>query len=1070
MKATRSGTEPRGLALYLGASVFALLLAASVADLWGGWEIRSRLSGLSAPLRSAAEGVLGGYEPWTIFDSLRVLGRMAFYFLPVIPFLAQLPLRRSTPLLLGWLLLLTALLALSLRVPVPVPRMPAHRLELLSAMMLFGTLVPALLIARSAALISVGSGAAVWGSMALFALAPWLLSQVRILGPGPVPLDWLWDPTGLVAVSGERTLDDSPMIVLNRCLWLVAAAGVFLLTRLLRRRWPRAPRTVEQIQDPHGVWSAPLLFSLAVAVLELTSLWSTRRSLAGPQGAAQLEGLRPVIVLLCAWPGASGARGGRRWLVAVVGGVVGGLLPLAFADGGDFAWSYLGWRFILDGLTWLMLWAMLSAVARRFDGSAVAVGLACLALNSSDLMLGPFTPWVSVAHFEGFPWSRLAGAGWPVDGEILSLGYGALVTLTVALLCAARGRRTQRQVAMAVGLATLGCGDLCWRRWRNGIPDGIWDPAAEPAWALRSLATHPPQFELPQPKVTQGRLRVDISPSGRRVSVEGQYTLKNTSRGPIARLTTAVDWRVDEPTMRFEGQEQTLPVDPLGAVDVVLQRSMAPGEERSLDFSYAWRRTLMSAGPISIGESVALLSYGASPAPFPVIGADPMEASELGERWRGALLWQLQPGTEVARGALSSVDADPRALALDLEVHTPPGWLAASVGETLPERLGPAERVSRFHLTRAAKDLAVVAGEYQVATGSFQNVAVRALTAASRSPATGNELVRVALQALSFEEDALGQFPAASLTIAEVPDYQMETGLGGEAFPGLVVLAESLLRDFELGGALRTRAESAVAHEIAHQWLPISGAFADEPDRHLEPAAQEVAFDWLRSVHPLEGRELLRMWRERYFSQCKSRTEPTMGEAGSGACSLAVMYSKGGLSMLAFADLLGPDRYAAALQSFLASGRSRSPPYPGVTDFLAALRAAGDTKVIDPLLTELWSRRVTYANEATKAAVNGDSIEVTLTAHRFDGGAGAGRHEVDEVSLLPIGGIDCSGVPVIARWEKFQNNAPRKVILSGVKLRRAGIDPWGYMLDDGGKNLSDVSGSTCPSEAKTAAK
>jgi hypothetical protein len=190
-------------------------------------------------------------------------------------------------------------------------------------------------------------------------------------------------------------------------------------------------------------------------------------------------------------------------------------------------------------------------------------------------------------------------------------------------------------------------------------------------------------------------------------------------------------------------------------------------------------------------------------------------------------------------------------------------------------------------------------------------------------------------------------------------------------------------------------------------------------------------------------------------------TSPLMGQ---------VRYVKGGLVLLALADMVGPDRFNAGLRGFLEKTHGKPPPYLPSSALVDTLRAVGNEGTFNHAFEDLGTRRITYKNVASAAVLYKGTVEVTLEAHRFDGGAGAAghsdRHEVKEDSWLPIGGLDCDGNPVILKWLRFEDASWVHPALTGAEhLRLIGFDPWNELLDDGGKNLTEVKGNTCPSLA-----
>ena len=277
----------------------------------------------------------------------------------------------------------------------------------------------------------------------------------------------------------------------------------------------------------------------------------------------------------------------------------------------------------------------------------------------------------------------------------------------------------------------------------------------------------------------------------------------------------------------------------------------------------------------------------------------------------------------------------------------------------------------------------------------------------------------------------LGQLPTGSLVEAEVPAYQMDPNIVGRSFPGLIWIADKEEDDQEGHLASSAALDDLLAHELAHQWIP--GAGMAISGLRAEEIAEGVALSAVRAAMGAGEISLVRTRAREYFNLCREAQEVALREEPvRDNCSRRLPYTKGGLGLLALSDAMGPDHYFDALRRFVSFAELRAPGsrYPSIGHLTTELQKEGPPE-LDRLMNDLWSRRITYRNESLQATAKGDGVTFTAVAHRFDGGAGAERHELaEESSYLPVGGVDCDGKPVIVRWEHFENGKPTQVTLS----------------------------------------
>ena len=134
---------------------------------------------------------------------------------------------------------------------------------------------------------------------------------------------------------------------------------------------------------------------------------------------------------------------------------------------------------------------------------------------------------------------------------------------------------------------------------------------------------------------------------------------------------------------------------------------------------------------------------------------------------------------------------------------------------------------------------------------------------------------------------------------------------------------------------------------------------------------------------------------------------------------------------------------------------------------MAALLPAPQSDDETLLRAENWNDvnegRVTYSNRAS-ARRDGAAIEVKAIIRIYKDGVRSDRAPFNSLAAVPIGVVGCDGNPRILTWVTavaWSETSYRLEIPGPVS--RAGVDPWGELLDNGKENMVPVEGeAACP--------
>ena len=284
-------------------------------------------------------------------------------------------------------------------------------------------------------------------------------------------------------------------------------------------------------------------------------------------------------------------------------------------------------------------------------------------------------------------------------------------------------------------------------------------------------------------------------------------------------------------------------------------------------------------------------------------------------------------------------------------VLAPRGWTVVAAGAALgevPEKDGR----TRFAFgLAAARDFGLLLTRgYRVDTMQVEGVTVESHFLPQDLDA-GARTTRYAAQALQALEKKLGPYPWTTLRVVQA---RLVGGAGGMEFPGLVTVATGLYRGAvdplaalgmpslmdipllrHLGESLKpmleTTLEFTVAHEVAHQWFPMTVG-SDPVDAPVvdEALAQHLALLVLEQRH---GRKAADQMRDAQLKMAYQFHRLTSGKDGPALRSTrefdttaeyaALVYGKAPLLYDNLRKLAGDKAYFAALRQYADSFRWR---------------------------------------------------------------------------------------------------------------------------------------------------
>ena len=580
---------------------------------------------------------------------------------------------------------------------------------------------------------------------------------------------------------------------------------------------------------------------------------------------------------------------------------------------------------------------------------------------------------------------------------------------------------------------------------------------------------------LPQPRIADVDLQIDLVPEQRSLRVRGFYQLENRSGAPLSELVvhqaagSMVTFTLSAPAQLVLADRER------GLYAWRLNAALAPGQRLALGFDLR----AAPRGILGFGLDTPVVANGTffNNEVLPRIGYQ--KGNELTDE-RDRKRHQLAPrapmlaATDARGSASNAVASDADWINFDAVVSTSPDQIAIAPGTLEQEWLKDGRRYFHYRMDKPILNAwSVHSARYEVRHERWQDVTIDLYYHAGHE-ANLERMIKGARLTLDYAAANFSPYQHKVLRIIEVPRNAGNNGAGGTSSagsgPNSVVLSEA--------GAFIARVDGrdpkdidypqlVTAHEVAHQWWgqQLVGADVRGSSVLTESLAEYTALMAMQQqVGANRMRRFLRHDLDRYLGgrAQEARRELPLAENEE---QKYISYRKGGLAMFRMQDLLGEAVVNGALHQLLVQHAFHGAPYPNVTALTGALRQASapaQLALTNALVDDWFNDIVLYENRATLAwatrlADGRYAVTIKASAAKLRASALGDERDVALNDSIEFGVDDKDGV-ALARERRLVSSKDLSVTLVvATRPARAGIDPDNKLIDrKPSDNLMDV--------------
>jgi aminopeptidase N len=477
-----------------------------------------------------------------------------------------------------------------------------------------------------------------------------------------------------------------------------------------------------------------------------------------------------------------------------------------------------------------------------------------------------------------------------------------------------------------------------------------------------------PFEKVPQPKVVDVKLNIDLYPDRPEAITRGVYTFQNKTSAPIKDLHIRFDRDLVVRSLSVDGARPLKTYDRFNYRIFAFDAPMAPGEIRKLSFT-TWRG--QHGFKNSDNTSTRIYQNGSfvtNDLLTPALGMDRNGLLEdRAKRRKYGLPPELRmPKLEDAAARQFNVlrkDAD--WVTSDITVSTLADQTPIAPGYRVADRIANGRHTSEFR-TEAPINMffSVQSARYAVRRQTYKGVDL-AIYYDPHHPWNVDRMIAALKVGLDYDQANFSPYQFRQVRILEFPDYAQFA----QSFANTIPYSEGI--GFIIDARDKAKIDMVTyvtAHELGHQWWAhqVIGANMQGGAMLAETFAQYSALMAMKHLYgPDQIRKFLKYELDSYL---RSRGGEASEELPLERVEIQpyIYYRKGSLVMYRLQDELGEAPVNRALQNLIARYAFKGAPYPTTKDFLADLRAEAPADK-QQLITDLFEKITLYDLKAVKA-------------------------------------------------------------------------------------------------------
>lgn len=568
--------------------------------------------------------------------------------------------------------------------------------------------------------------------------------------------------------------------------------------------------------------------------------------------------------------------------------------------------------------------------------------------------------------------------------------------------------------------------------------------------------------KLPQPKITDVKLNVDIFPSERNVFVKGTYQIKNKSGKPIDSVIVTLPAEIKIEKLEFSSaSKKTLEDKDNGFYIFQLEKTFMPNDSMTLtmDLAFITKGFSNSGG----GTDVVYNGTFINNFSFPHFGYP--EAAELSDddtrKSHGLPPKERVPSVyDSTKWHVNELTTDADWVTYEATVSTSPDQIAISPGYLQKEWIENGRRY--FHYKMDAKIMnfySFLSARYEVKKDKWKDVNIEIYYHKGHEYNV-ERMIYAIKKSLDYFTVNFSPYQYKQVRILEFPRY----ATFAQSFPNTIPYSESIgfIADVDESDPENINYPFYVtAHEVAHQWWghQVCGANVQGGAIMVETMAQYSALMVMEKEYGKETmKKFLKYEMDRYLRGRASERKKEMPMITMEGQQY-IHYNKGSVVMYALKDYIGEDSLNFAMRKYIKAAAYRDNPYTTSLEFVEFIKKATPDS-LKHVITDMFEKITLYENRVLvanyKKTQDGKySVKFKIEAKKFVADSLGNEIEIPVNDWIDIGiftkAKDKNGNPIdkelyFTKKKIDKTNMEFEISVDELPVE-AGIDPYNKLID-----------------------
>jgi len=584
----------------------------------------------------------------------------------------------------------------------------------------------------------------------------------------------------------------------------------------------------------------------------------------------------------------------------------------------------------------------------------------------------------------------------------------------------------------------------------------------EQAEELAVFEKHYKKFQhVPQPKITDVKLSVDIFPYQRGLHAAGTYVLQNKTGKPIDSVHVLVVRNIKVRSIALSKPAKQSYLDSTIAYRIFrLAQPLQPGDTVTLAFSLdmvtrGFEHDFTGLGtPLYNGTFVNNTSF------LPSIGYNPQyELTDNLDRKKHGLGYRATANrindTAAWQRNLFTPDAD--FITFDATVSTVPDQVAVAPGYLQREWTENGRRYFHYKMDNKILNFySFLSARYKIKKDKWHDVNLEIYYQQGHEHNLDRMLHGIK-KSLEYYSASFSPYQHKQVRILEFPRYSTFA----QSFPNTIPFSEGIGFIADVDDSSKDKVDYpfyVTAHEVAHQWFAhqVIGADVEGSNILSESLAQYGAIMVLEREYGDERlRKFLKIEMDNYLRSRSGESEKEKPWAYADIGQGYILYQKGGIQIHALNKYLGEDSMNHAMKRFVEKYAFQGPPYPTTLDLIACIRQSAPDS-LQYFITDAFDKITIYDNKLTDAKVRKEGnhylVDMTVQVNKSYSDSTGKESKAPGSNYVEIGVYKDRKTMVSVNKYKFAPGTSKLTISLDEKPYKVVIDPRVLLID---KKLDD---------------